>query len=89
MEKVKVRIFKMPIVNKVFNKNQKVYVKKVTGQLAYEVVGRRKGKFNYVTYWVRLDNDKIVYPKWTTITVPKTFADRLGLDIINEVTNGN
>lgn len=77
----------MPFANRVFNNNQKVFVKKVTGQVAYEVVGRRKGKWNYVTYWVKLDEKTLnshnaVYPKWVEIRVPKSFADRLGLDII-------
>lgn len=46
-------MFKMPFQTKLFNKNQKVWIRKLSGNLSAEVKGKFRGKGRYIIVWVK------------------------------------
>ena len=77
---VNVRLGKMPQKTKHFNKNQKVWLKMMTGDQAVLCVGKFRGRGRYVEAWVKWDNKKTLMPKWKTIQISDDFAIKHGLD---------
>lgn len=84
-KQVRILMFKMPYKTKNFNFNQKVYIRKISGQCSAEVAGRRRGKYNYISCWIRFNKKGAEYPRLIEITVPLSFAEKLKLDILSEV----
>ena len=75
---VEATFFKMPIMTKVFNKNQKVWVQQRTGNQAVKVIGRYRGNKRRISFWYSWERKPL--PEFRTILVDKDFADRLELD---------
>lgn len=73
-----IRMFKMPFSNKKFNKNQKVWVRFMTGALACCVVGKFRGRGRYVEAWVNWRAKNKEAPEIKDIEVTDEFAKRLG-----------
>ena len=76
---VNVMMFKMPFQNNLFNKNQKVWVVKISGAMAFECVGKFRGKNRYVKCWVRWDGKTKLFPDLQKFQVGDDFANRHGL----------
>jgi hypothetical protein len=69
--------FKMPFETKHFNKNQKVWVQRMTGNQAALVEGRFRGKNRYVSAWVNWGSKN--NPNIKTFEVSVEFARRHNL----------
>lgn len=83
---VKVYMFKMPFSTSYFNKNQKIWVKKKSGGMACEVVGRFRGRKSYVSAWVDWSKELKKNPEIKKIEVSKEFADTNCLLILPHVS---
>lgn len=65
-------MFKMPFKTNLFNKNQKVFVISTTGQLAFFVKGRHRGKGRYIKAWVKLKAE--IMPRFIDVKMPRGFG---------------
>ncbi len=75
----KVLMCRLPFRTHLFNQNQKVWVKFRSGNLAYCVVGKHRGKGRYITGWVSWLHANRPAPDWKEIEVDEEFAKRLGI----------
>lgn len=79
---VRVRMFKMTYKSRHFNANQKVWIKYRTGACAALCVGKYRGKWGYVSAWVRWTNETHPVPTWIEVEVPQDFATRHGIEVV-------
>lgn len=84
---VKVSMFKMPFSTHFYNRNQKVWVQKVTGSMAAKVIGKHRDKSKrYVSSWVnwdKKDRKRFPFPEFMDINVEIGFAEKYKLLIQN------
>lgn len=74
------KMFKVPFQTQHFNKNQKVWVRRITGAMAAEVIGKFRGNGRYVTAWIKWENKKI--PDIKEIEVNDLFFNKIMAGVI-------
>lgn len=77
-----VRMTKIQGNHIIYRDNQKVWLRRMTGNQAAEVVGRYRGRGRYVVGWLRWTGPEDV-PKWVTCDVDDDFAARNRLEELN------
>jgi hypothetical protein len=76
---MQVKMFKMPFKTNHFNKNQKVWVISLSGNLSAHVIGKHRGKNKYIRAWISWDSKTKESPEIKEIEISADFYDRLGL----------
>lgn len=70
-------MFKMTHQTRHFNKNQKVWLGYMSGQWAYLVVGKFRGKGRYVAAWVKYNETSKPQPNVIAVAVTKKFDEQI------------
>ncbi len=77
-------MLKMPFETTHFNKNQKVWVKMMTGSMAAFVIGKFRGKYRYTEAWINWRSSTKKQQKLNEIDVSDKFAERHQLKIVEK-----
>ena len=67
-----------------FNKNQKVFVLRFTGQQSYYVIGKYKGNGRYIKQWIK-SNGSISWVEIKQIEMPISFCKKYKIPGVNEI----
>lgn len=70
-------MFRMPFSTKLFNLNQKIWIRRGTGALAAEVRGRFRGRGKYITAWVNWNTKSKAAPTIKKIEVVEKFYNKI------------
>lgn len=71
---MKVQMFKMPFKTKLFNENQKVWIKATSGSMAAFVTGKHHGSGRYISAWVNWAATDRKNPEFKELEVSDQFA---------------